>query len=112
MQTANITFVGFGEILVRVRDGAGNNAAGATVTINSAEGKTQSASSGTDGVAFFPKVLAGAVPVSARDPLTGLSGNATGDGCFGLASRDRCFTPASRGDQRLHIIADSASTSG
>ena len=84
MQTAIITFVGFGEILVRVRDGAGNNAAGATVTLNSAEGKTQTASSGTDGVAFFPKVLAGAVSVSARDPLTGLSGNATGTAASGL----------------------------
>jgi len=73
--TSNVTLVGLGTVVVTVQDGSLTKVAGVLVTINgSVYGQQQQAVTQADGTATFNQQLAGSQSISARNPVTGLSG--------------------------------------
>ncbi|MBC7924367.1 MAG: carboxypeptidase regulatory-like domain-containing protein, partial [Bryobacteraceae bacterium] len=69
VKTANVTLNGLGIVRVTVRDGGGGFVRGAAVTLTSNTfTTTQTAVTQADGTVVFPRVLAGAFSLSARDP--------------------------------------------
>jgi len=80
VQGVNITLLGFGNLIVTVRDGNGDAVQGAQVTVSSQAGFAFSRSTTTsaDGTTRFDQFLAGGFSVSAFDPTTQLGGSASG----------------------------------
>jgi hypothetical protein len=96
--TVNVTMNGMGTVVVTVRDGGNALVENAQVTVRSdtqfggqVQGVTQ-----TDGTVTFPRILAGPYTVTATNPLTKLSGSATGSVAAG-ATQNTTVVLASSG---------------
>jgi hypothetical protein len=79
-RAVNVRMVGFGTVVVTVRDASGALASGARVTVTSQTFSENSATLDTqaNGTATFTNVLAGDFRVEAIDPRTNLRANASG----------------------------------
>jgi len=77
--TANITLLGLGTVNVTVQDGGGTAVAGAQVQLNGAGpfAQVQNGVTVAAGTVTFTQQLAGALTLSATDPVTGLKGAAS-----------------------------------
>jgi hypothetical protein len=78
--TVNISLNGLGQVVVTVVDGGDNLISGAQVALTStlSFGGTQTGVTQSNGTFTFSKVLAGSFNITASNPATQLSGNATG----------------------------------
>jgi protocatechuate 3,4-dioxygenase beta subunit len=76
----DVAALGFGQVVVTVRDAAGDAVAGAQVTLTTTSHFSTTATLNTqaDGTATFAGVLAGSFDVSATDPRTGLRAEGQG----------------------------------
>ena len=81
VRTVNVILNGIGSLTVVVRDAAGNLVANAQVFLSERDqfGGSQSGITQGDGTIVFPNVLAGPFFITATDPVTQLSGSASGN---------------------------------
>src|SRR5215471_18141364 len=79
VRIVNVILNGVGQVVVTVKDAAGNLITNAQVTIFEGDqfGGVQSGTTGGDGTVTFPDVLAGPAFLTATDPVTQLSGSAS-----------------------------------